>query len=114
MVDQFRERLLIDTGIPFSFTIRMRSLRFHQPVEISLRFGRSRLISSVPEAGKVLLHEWPEGENSKCNRAAKLVIEALHGRRKPSEVRNALIDAAKASGILVDTAYESEHPIAAE
>jgi hypothetical protein len=59
-------------------------------------------------------HEWPEGENPKCNRAAKIIIEAMHGRRKPSEVRNALIDAAKASGNLVDAANEPEHPIAAE
>lgn len=107
--------LPIDTDALFSLTgAVMRSLRFHKPVEISLRFGRTRLISSVPEAGEVLLRGWPEGENPKCNRAAKIIIEAMHGRRKPSEVRNALIDAAKASGILVDAAYEAEHPIAAE
>lgn len=62
----------------------------------------------------MLLHEWPEGENPKCNRAAKLVIEALRGERMPSEVRNALIDAAEASGIVVDDGHDQIVQIAAE
>jgi len=92
----------------------MRNLPFHKPVLLSPRFGHFRPVRSVAEAGKVLLHEWPEGENPKCNRAAKLVIEALRGERKPYEVRNALIDAAEASGILVEDGTSEAHQIAAE
>ncbi len=87
---------------------------FHKPVVLSVRFGHYRLVRSVAEAGRVLLHEWPEGENPKCNRAAKLVIEALRGERKPSEVRNALIEAAEASGILVDDGHDQAVQVAAE
>jgi hypothetical protein len=92
----------------------MRNLRFHKPVVLSLRFGHYRSVRTVAEAGRVLLHEWPEGENQKCNRAARLVIEALRGERKPSEVRNALIEAAEASGILVDDGHNQHIQIAAE
>lgn len=92
----------------------MRTLRFHKPVILSLRFGHYHPVRTVAEAGRVLLHEWPQGENPKCNRAAKLVIEALRGERKPSEVRNALIEAAEASGILVDDGHYQPHQIAAE
>jgi hypothetical protein len=89
----------------------MKNSLFHKPVVISPRFGHLRQVRSVAEAGRVLLHEWPEGLSlQKRHRAAKLVIEALRGKRKPSEVRNALIDAAESSGILVDT----EHSLAAE
>ena len=92
----------------------MNDKPFHKPVVLSPRWGRQRLVYSVADAGRVLLHEWPEGENRKCNRAAKLVIEALRGERKPSEVRNALIDAAEASGILVDDGGTQPHQVAAE
>jgi len=98
----------------FSLTISMNDKPFHKPVVLSPRWGRQRLVYSVADAGRVLLHEWPEGENRKCNRAAKLVIEALRGERKPSEVRNALIDAAEASGILVDDGGTQPHQVAAE
>ena len=92
----------------------MNDKPFHEPVLLSLRFGHYRSVRSVAEAGRVLLHEWPEGENPKCNRAAKLVIEALRGERKPSEVRNALIEAAEASGILIDDGHNQHVQIAAE
>ena len=93
----------------------MRTLRFHKPVVLSPRFGHYRHVASVTDAGKVLLHEWPDGAaNPKCNRAAQLVIEAIRGKRKPSEVRRALIKAAEASGILVDDGGTQPHQIAAE
>jgi hypothetical protein len=92
----------------------MNDKPFHKPVVLSPRWGHQRVVRSVAEAGRVLLREWPEGENPKCNRAAKLVIEALRGERRPSEVRDALIEAAEASGILVDDGHYQAHQIAAE
>ena len=92
----------------------MQDKPFHKPVVLSPRFGHYRQVRSVAEAGRVLLREWPEGENPKCTRAARLVIEALRGERKPSEARNALIEAAEASGILVDDGNDQAAQIAAE
>lgn len=102
----------IDSVCLISFPVSMGDGQFRKPVVISPRWGHPRQVRSVAEAGRVLLYEWPQGPNPKCNSAARLVIEALHGRRKPSEVRKALVDAASASGILVEPTvpFPSQEP----
>jgi len=108
-------RLPVDSLPLFSLTRLMKDKPFHKPVVVSPRFGHLRQIRTVAEAGRVLLHEWPEGLNpKKNNQAAKIIIETLRGNRKPSEARKALIDAAQAAGILIDDGQNDGHQIAAE
>lgn len=75
--------------------------RFHKPVVIQLgRIDRDRVVSSVIEAGTILLRDWQHDGESRL-RAMKACLAAIKGERPPSFAPRAFIEAADAAKALL-------------
>ncbi|MBA8881097.1 DUF982 domain-containing protein [Phyllobacterium myrsinacearum] len=64
--------------------------------------GKSRNVTSVPEAAEVLLMNWPVHDGAKLKVARQLCLDALDGKTTITQARAAFIEAAKEAGVFVD------------
>lgn len=75
-------------------------MRLDEAVSLQLRTGQITRITTVEDAGKVLL-KWPKPIDTAKHRAARrAVLKVLEGQAEASRARKALQEAAKEAGIL--------------
>ncbi|TCL66313.1 uncharacterized protein DUF982 [Rhizobium sp. BK251] len=63
--------------------------------------GAYRTIHTVEEAADCLSKHWPTMEGRAFGAAQKIILEAMHGTRRPGAARRALIEAAHEADIAV-------------
>lgn len=80
----------------------MRRTHFHKPVIIQPgRIDRDRVVTTVAEAARILIHQWPVPTCEKRRAAMQACLDVIKGDRMPGHARLAFIDAAKQARILV-------------
>ena len=79
-------------------------MHLDEVVSISLKPGRIRRISTLDDAGKALLYDWPgTPDTAKHVAARRAVLKAMGSAKSSAETakaRKALQEAAKEAGIL--------------
>jgi len=79
----------------------MGEKRFHKPVVIQLgRIDRDRVVTSVFDAGTILLRDWQHDDESRL-RAMSACLAVIKGERPPSFARRAFVKAAESARILL-------------
>ncbi|PIO43110.1 DUF982 domain-containing protein [Phyllobacterium zundukense] len=79
----------------------MRRLRFESVTVETRHVGRYRVIASVDAAADFLAHDWPTEKGPIHLRARIACLDALENALSADEAREAFIEAAKESGILI-------------
>ena len=69
------------------------------PVHLWETLKLKRTIADVPAAARFLLEKWPGGDTPLTEEARGLCLAAMEGRATVDEVREALIEAAKAANV---------------
>lgn len=79
------------------------TLHAFQPLRLaSTDSGRDIVLSSVEDAARELLTEWPEDDGEKFYEAVKVCLACLHEEAEPESARIAFVQAAWEAGIQVD------------
>ncbi len=85
-----------------AFAAMMDSKPFDKPVVVELgHVGKYREIGSAQEAAECLMTVWPMNRGPRHRDAVDTCLKVLEGYRSPADARQALIEAARESDVLV-------------
>jgi len=78
------------------------STRFARPVTVRLRRGSRDeiVVDDASRAGKILMHEWPNGDSAKHREAMEACLRVLRGEAFSPVARRAFVAAALEAKIL--------------
>ena len=82
--------------------------RFHKPVVIQLgRIDRDRVVTSVDDAGRILLSDWRHEDETRL-RAMSACLAVIKGERPASFARRAFVEAAKSAKVLLSECFAGD------
>lgn len=63
--------------------------------------GGVRTVASTDDAARCLLYKWPDQSSKAYHRAKGMCLDALEGRKRDEDARQALLDAAREARITI-------------